>query len=122
MVQVRRGGLTTFHGHGQLVCYPILNLRALRVRQYLVPTLRISLNQCFNTQCCKLVYYALCSTFQLGVKKYFHSLENAVIATLTHFGVTGYTTDQHGVWVRDIGGNESKICALGDKCLYMHNV
>lgn len=30
-MQVRRGGLTTFHGPGQLVCYPVLNLRKLKV-------------------------------------------------------------------------------------------
>lgn len=35
--QTRRGGLTTYHGPGQLVCYPILNLRriGMGIRQYI---------------------------------------------------------------------------------------
>ena len=30
-IQVKRGGLITFHGPGQLVCYPVLNLRNIKV-------------------------------------------------------------------------------------------
>lgn len=34
--KIGRGGLTTFHGPGQLVCYPVVNLRQLKlgVREY----------------------------------------------------------------------------------------
>lgn len=37
VVKTRRGGLITFHGIGQLVCYPILNLHKLKIgiRQYI---------------------------------------------------------------------------------------
>lgn len=44
-IQVKRGGLITFHGPGQLVCYPVLNLRHMKVR---------------TTWCCK---YMLMCTF-----------------------------------------------------------
>ncbi len=87
-----RGGLITFHGPGQLVAYPILNLRSF------VPE--------------KASRKAL-----LGMKWYIHQLEEAVIATCDSLGLAGAHRSPHtGVWLggKGQGGEpEKKVCAMG---------
>ena len=56
VVQTNRGGQVTFHGPGQVMAYPLLNLQR---RGYFV-------------------------------KEYVFKLEESVIRTLAHFGVTGH--------------------------------
>lgn len=56
VVQTNRGGQVTFHGPGQVVAYPLIDLRGLNI----------------------------------FVKEYVFRLENAVLKTLEHFGVTGH--------------------------------
>jgi lipoyl(octanoyl) transferase len=56
LVQTDRGGQVTFHGPGQVIGYPLVDLRRLGVY----------------------------------VKEYVHRLEESVIRTLGHFGVTGH--------------------------------
>jgi lipoyl(octanoyl) transferase len=67
VVQTDRGGQVTFHGPGQVVAYPLLDLRAAG-------------------------YY---------VKEYVYRVEEAVIRTLAHFGVTGHRVrGAPGIYVR----------------------
>ncbi len=84
LFQVERGGDITYHGPGQLVGYPILNLRQV---------------------------YA---GFGLGrVRHYVTDLEAVLIETLAEFGINGCRHDEHrGVWVETASGL-SKIAALG---------
>ena len=82
-VRTNRGGLITFHGPGQLVCYPILNLR-----DFAPETARRK---------------AL-----LGMKWYVHTLEQMVIELLASLGVEGARSPHTGVWV-----GRNKICAVG---------
>ena len=82
-VRTNRGGLITFHGPGQLVCYPILNLR-----DFAPETARRK---------------AL-----LGMKWYVHTLEQLVIDLLASLGVAGARSPHTGVWV-----GQNKICAMG---------
>jgi len=56
VVQTNRGGQVTYHGPGQVVAYPLIDLK----RQ------------------------------NIFVKEYVYRLEQAVIKTLAHFGVTGH--------------------------------
>ena len=56
VVQTNRGGQVTFHGPGQVVAYPLVDLK-------------------------RAGYF---------VKEYVYRLEEAVIRTLLHFGVTGH--------------------------------
>jgi lipoyl(octanoyl) transferase len=56
VVQSNRGGQVTYHGPGQVVVYPLIDLRRLNIY----------------------------------VKEYVYRLEQAVIKTLEHFGITGH--------------------------------
>ena len=67
VVQTNRGGQVTYHGPGQVVAYPLLDLQR-------------------------------CGYF---VKEYVYRLEEAVIRTLLHFGVTGHrVAGAPGIYVR----------------------
>lgn len=67
VVQTNRGGQVTFHGHGQVMAYPLVNLQ-------------------------NAGYY---------VKEYVYKLEESVIRTLSHFGVTGHrVAGAPGIYVR----------------------
>jgi lipoyl(octanoyl) transferase len=81
VAETDRGGDITYHGPGQIVLYPILDLNALN----------------------------------LGLHAYMRLLEQAVIDTCAHFGVTGLRDPTAtGVWVaqRD-GETTAKIAAMG---------
>jgi len=82
-VRTNRGGLITFHGPGQLVVYPILNLKTFAPEH--------------NRR-----------KAMLGMKWYVNMLEQLVIDLISKWGVKGTRSPHTGVWV----GN-SKICAMG---------
>jgi lipoyl(octanoyl) transferase len=80
---INRGGDITYHGPGQIVCYPILDL----------------------------------DNFFTDIHLYLRTLEEAVILTLAHYGLTagrypGYT----GVWFDADNERARKICAMGVRC------
>lgn len=67
VVQTDRGGQVTYHGPGQVVAYPLIDLKARGI----------------------------------FVKEYVYRLEEAVIRTLMHFGVTGHrVAGAPGIYVR----------------------
>lgn len=67
VVQTDRGGQVTYHGPGQVVAYPLIDLK-------------------------RAGYF---------VKEYVYRIEEAVIRTLGHFGVTGHrVTGSPGIYVR----------------------
>jgi lipoyl(octanoyl) transferase len=67
VVQTNRGGQVTYHGPGQVVAYPLIDLKRLNIY----------------------------------VKEYVFRVEQAVIKTLEHFGVTGHrVTGAPGIYVR----------------------
>ncbi len=80
---IERGGDVTFHGPGQIVMYPLIDLEKHR----------------------------------LGVKQYVDMLEEAVIRTLSKYGIKGERIEgASGVWIGKDTDSERKICALGVKC------
>lgn len=81
--RIERGGDVTYHGPGQLVAYPILDLEFHR----------------------------------LGAKDYVALLEEAVIRTISNFGIKGERVmGASGVWIGAGTPGERKICAIGVKC------
>ena len=88
-VRSNRGGLITFHGPGQLVAYPILNLAQFYRSEQSGKRLKL-----------------------LGMKWYIDTLEEVVIQTLkNHFAIQAFRSPHTGVWV-DFQ-EEKKICAMG---------
>ena len=95
VVQTDRGGQVTYHGPGQVVAYPLIDLRPLGIY----------------------------------VREYVFRLEESVLRTLAHFGVTGHrVSGAPGIYVRldDPSGHSrlpsdasfaglGKIAALGIK-------
>lgn len=85
---VDRGGDITYHGPGQLVGYPILDLRRLHARE---------------------------NGANPDLHRYLRDLENVLIAALATFDVAAYRFPGYtGVWV-DAGGGREKIAAIGVK-------
>jgi len=67
VIPTNRGGQVTYHGPGQVMAYPLLNLQ-------------------------RVGYF---------VKEYVYRLEESVISTLAHFGVTGHrVANAPGIYVR----------------------
>ena len=67
LVATNRGGQVTYHGPGQVVAYPLVNLQ-------------------------RAGYY---------IKEYVYRIEEAVIRTLAHFGITGHrVASAPGIYVR----------------------
>jgi lipoyl(octanoyl) transferase len=80
--KINRGGDITYHGPGQLVMYPILDL----------------------------------DQFFTDIHKYMRYLEEAVILTLSEFGIkAGRVDGLTGVWIEGGTPTERKICAMGVK-------
>ena len=79
--KIDRGGDITYHGPGQLVGYPIIDLE----------------------------YY------KIGIKEYIKKMENAIINTLSHYGIkSGLKEGATGVWLdAGIPAKARKICAIG---------
>lgn len=77
---IDRGGDITFHGPGQLVGYPILDLEQIGI----------------------------------GLRDYIDALEEAVIRTVAHYGLTaGRIAGASGVWLEEKSRFPRKICAIG---------
>jgi len=86
-VKSDRGGLITFHGPGQLVAYPILDLKQF-------------LSTPKSGKKAELI----------GMKWYIHNLEQVVIDTLKdRFELDAFRSPDTGVWVHQ----DKKICAMG---------
>ena len=83
IVHCNRGGQVTYHGPGQVVLYPLIDLRRANI----------------------------------FVKEYVHTLEEAIIQTLIHFGLPDATRKEGapGVYVPMPEGDLAKIAALGVK-------
>jgi len=81
--KINRGGDVTYHGPGQIVGYPILNL----------------------------------DLFFTDIHKYLRYLEEAVIRTLSDYGIkAGRISKLTGVWVEAENNSPRKICSFGVRC------
>jgi lipoyl(octanoyl) transferase len=81
--KINRGGDITYHGPGQIVGYPIIDLEQ----------------------------------FFTDIHRYLRTLEEAIILTLSEYGIeAGRIDGLTGVWIDGEGDNPRKIAALGVKC------
>lgn len=85
--KINRGGDITYHGPGQLVGYPILDLKRL---------------------------YAMRGVDQVRLHGYVRDLEEVIIQALALFEIEGWRYPGYtGVWVGDQGNHPRKIAAIG---------
>ncbi|EJW84871.1 lipoyl(octanoyl) transferase [Wuchereria bancrofti] len=85
--RTKRGGLITFHGPGQLVVYPIVDLHSLHVKG---PDQNSTV---------------------VGVRRYVYLVEEAIIKTVRDFGLLGADRSSNtGVW---LANGMRKIAAIG---------
>lgn len=79
--KINRGGDITYHGPGQLVGYPIIDLEH----------------------------------YHIGVREYIEKMEDAIVSTLAHYGLTGSRKEgATGVWLdAEVPAKSRKICAIG---------
>ena len=79
--KINRGGDITYHGPGQIVGYPIIDLEH----------------------------------YKIGIRAYIEKMEDAIIATLAEYGLTGGRKEgATGVWLdSDHKVRARKICAIG---------
>ncbi|PRP87155.1 acyl-CoA dehydrogenase [Planoprotostelium fungivorum] len=85
IVKTSRGGAVTWHGPGQLVAYPIIDLSKLKQGKDGI------------------------EGGSRGLRSYIGNLQNVVISTLQDFDIQGSTTQDVGVWI----DGKRKIAAIG---------
>lgn len=88
-VQTRRGGGLTWHGPGQLTCYPLANIKQ---------------------------WWAACSQLatkgKSPVKWYSDALSSSIVETMGSYGVASHQRCV-GVWVTGTDGTEKKVGSIG---------
>ncbi|OBW63614.1 MAG: RhoGAP-domain-containing protein [Aureobasidium pullulans] len=104
-----RGGQTTFHGPGQLVAYPIIDLK----KHNLSPRNYVCLLEKTLIKTCSRYGIKAMTTEHPGVwttpDDKISALEKTLIKTCSRYGIKAMTTEHPGVWTTP----DDKISALG---------